>query len=76
VYAELFRTGSLWLQASFRRGDSLFYAHQLRHIWGYISTAYRDFASERSRGVFRELATFTRAYARKRLSRTVGASNA
>jgi len=41
VYAELFRTVYLWAQAVGRRGDSLFHAHQFRHLCRYLRTNAR-----------------------------------
>jgi glycosyltransferase involved in cell wall biosynthesis len=76
VYAELFRTASLWLKAVGKRADSLFYANQLRHVRGYLAAAYEEFASRHPRGVLFELAAFTRAYARKKLHRAQQPSNA
>ncbi len=75
VYADLFRAGYRWLQAVCRRGDSLFYAHQLRHVSSYIRATFRMFRQSGGRSVPAELYRAAGAYTRKRLSRA-GASPA
>jgi glucosyl-dolichyl phosphate glucuronosyltransferase len=67
VYAELVRTARLWVRAVWRREDSLFYAHQFRHLRGYLRASYAMFSGVRHRGVLAEVGAFLRAYARKKL---------
>lgn len=71
VYADLVRTGYRWLEAVVRRKDPLFYANQLRHVCSYLRTRYHIFTAESRRSAAAELAGFTRAYLRKRLSSAV-----
>jgi glycosyltransferase involved in cell wall biosynthesis len=66
VYADLGRTGYNWLRALARRGDARFYAHRLQHVWSYIRTSLRIFATESNRGAPAELIDFIREYLRKR----------
>jgi len=76
VYAELFRTAGLWAHSLWRRGDPLFYVHQLRHVWGYLAESYAMFSSDRRRRVLPEVAAFVRAYARKKRNRELRPSRA
>jgi GT2 family glycosyltransferase len=68
VYAELIRSTGRWVEAKWRGGDSLFYAHQMRHVWSYIRTRASVHASESGRGVLQEVAAFTRAFIAKKVS--------
>lgn len=68
VYAELIRATSRWAEARWRGGDSLFYAHQMRHVWSYIRTRAALHASQTRRGVVHEVASFARAFIAKKLS--------
>jgi hypothetical protein len=75
VYMDLVRTSYNWLRARARRGDARFYSHRLHHVWSYIRTSLRIFATDSNRGVPAELRDFIRGYLRKRrhakLNRTV-----
>jgi glycosyltransferase involved in cell wall biosynthesis len=66
VYADLLRSGCSWLRALCHRGDARFYAHQFHHVWSYLRTRQKIFATESRRSIPAELVRFTRAYARKR----------
>ena len=69
VYADLLRAGFRWVQAVCRRGDSLFYANQIRHVCGYIRAGFRMFRQRGGRSVAAELYRAAGAYTRKRFNR-------
>jgi GT2 family glycosyltransferase len=76
VYSELISTAFLWVRATWRREDPLFYANQFRHLCGYLRTSYAMFAAARRRGALAEGGAFLRAYARKKWHRHAAPSGA
>lgn len=69
VYADVPRCVALWMRAAFRRADTLFYEHQLRHVLSYLRTSYRMHRSESGRGLVSELINFFQLYFRKHSTR-------
>lgn len=66
VYSDLLWSSYNWLRALCRRRDARFYSHQLCHVWSYIRTRQKIFATESQRSIPAELVRFIGAYARKR----------
>jgi hypothetical protein len=69
VYLDLFRNRCNWVRSLCLRRDARFYTHQFHHLWSYIRTRQRIFATESHRTVPAELVRFARAYRRKRRNR-------